>query len=73
MHNNLDKLDLKEDFEELKADLDKLSSDVAHLIRKATVGQVERKVARSPFSIILMAFGAGVLYGICHKFFGSKK
>lgn len=73
MYNNSDKVDFSEDLEELKADLDKLSADVTHLIRKATLGRVERKVAKRPFSIILMAFGAGVVYGICHKFFGSKR
>lgn len=73
MYNRSDKLDLRDEFEELKSDLDKLSADVAHLIRKATVGQVEQKVAKRPFSIIFMAFGAGVLYGFCHRFFRCKK
>lgn len=60
MREDLDKFNLEQDLEDLKADIDKLSIDIAHLMRRSTVGRIESKITKRPFSSLLWAFGAGI-------------
>lgn len=72
MREDNDKFDLDQDLQDLKADIDKLSADVAHLMWKSTVGRVEYKIAKRPFSSLLWAFGTGVVCCSLLKLFRSK-
>jgi hypothetical protein len=68
-----DKLNLNQDLEALKADLDKLSADVGQLMWKSTVGRVEYKISRRPFSSLLWAFGAGFASCVLFKLLSKNK
>ena len=72
MREDIDKSNLEQDLEDLKADVDKLSADLAHLLRKSTVGRIENKITRRPFTSLLWAFGigavsCGLLKWFCHR------
>jgi hypothetical protein len=73
MREDIEKLSLEKDLEDLKIDIDKLANDVAHLIWRTTVGKVERKINRRPFRSLLWAFGAGLSSAIIVKWFHCKK
>lgn len=73
MREDIDKFDLEQDLEDLRANVDKLSTDLAHLVRKSTVGRIERKITRRPFVSLLWAFGAGAVCCTLLKIFHSKK
>lgn len=72
MREDIDKFDLEQDLQDLKADIDKLSADVSHLMWKSTVGRVENKIAKKPFSSLLYAFAAGLVSCALFKIFRSK-
>lgn len=72
MREDTEKFNLEQDLQELKADIDKLSVDVAHIMWKATVGQVGNQISRKPFSSVLFAFGAGMVSCLLVKLFRSK-
>ncbi len=67
-----DELNFEQDLEALKADIDQLGQDVAHLMWKSTVGQVEHKISRRPLHSVLWAFGAGLACCTLMKLFRSK-
>lgn len=69
MREDIDKFNLQEDLQNLKADLDKINTDVTHLIRKSTLGRVEYKMAKKPFSCLMYAFAAGVAFCAAFKIF----
>ena len=73
MREDSEKFNLEQDLEDLKADIDKLSADVGHLMWKSTVGRVEYKISRRPFSCLLYAFAAGLTCCAFMKLFRSKK
>ena len=72
MREDLDKFDLEQDLENLKADVDKLSTDVVRLMKKSTVGRVQHKIARRPFRSVLWAFGVGLASCTLFKLFRSR-
>ena len=73
MSENTDDFDLEQELQDLKEDVDKLSSDIGHLIWKATMGRVEHKIAKKPFFYMLTAFGAGLACTTVCKLFRKRK
>ncbi len=72
MREDNEKFNLEQDLQELRADIDKLSADVAHIMWKSTVGQVSHQISKRPFTSVVYAFGAGVLGCLLVKLFRSK-
>jgi hypothetical protein len=73
MREDIEKFNLEQDLQDLKTDIDKLGADVAHLMWKSTVGRVEYKIAKRPFSSLLYAFAAGVACCLTWKIFRCKR
>jgi len=73
MREDIEKFNLENDLEDLRADLDKLSTDVAHVLHKSAVGRIEQKITHRPFSSLLWAFGAGFMSCALLKAFYTKE
>jgi len=71
MREELNKFDVEQDLEDLKADIDKLKIDIGHLMRKSTRERIGCG-ARRRFSSLLWAFGAGASCCALLKLFLSR-
>jgi hypothetical protein len=73
MREDFDKFNLEQDLQNLKADIDQVGADIAHLIRKSTVGRVEFKITKKPLACVLWAFGTGLACCTLLKLFRSRR